>query len=136
MSYLDKLMAQGERPLFETRIHWSDFAAKLILLAFVLLVGVALAVGAWALLPQYVTNDDTAKLVLTALIVLVLVIYPLIQLVIGYVRWRAQQVVVTNLRVIHLSGVFSKNVLDSSLEKVNDVLMHQSFLGRMLVSAM
>jgi GTP-binding protein LepA len=38
---------------------------------------------------------------------------------------------VTNRRVIQVSGVLGKNVMDSSLEKVNDVKMSQSFLGRM-----
>jgi hypothetical protein len=38
---------------------------------------------------------------------------------------------VTTHRVIQTSGVFSKNVVDSSLEKVNDVKLSQSFLGRM-----
>jgi uncharacterized membrane protein YdbT with pleckstrin-like domain len=33
--------------------------------------------------------------------------------------------------VIQVSGIFSKEVVDSSLEKVNDVKMSQSFFGRM-----
>jgi hypothetical protein len=32
--------------------------------------------------------------------------------------------------VIHVKGVFNKSVIDSSLEKVNDVKMEQSYLGR------
>jgi uncharacterized membrane protein YdbT with pleckstrin-like domain len=38
--------------------------------------------------------------------------------------------VVTNRRLIQVFGVFNKNVTDSSLEKVNDVKMDQSFFGR------
>jgi uncharacterized membrane protein YdbT with pleckstrin-like domain len=33
--------------------------------------------------------------------------------------------------VIQISGVFRKDVVDSSLEKVNDVKMSQSFFGRL-----
>ncbi|MDQ3006138.1 MAG: PH domain-containing protein [Chloroflexota bacterium] len=44
--------------------------------------------------------------------------------------WRNKAYIVTNRRVIQISGVFSKDVVDSSLEKVNDVKMSQSFLGR------
>jgi len=36
----------------------------------------------------------------------------------------------TNRRVIQISGIFNKDVVDSSLEKVNDVKMSQSFFGR------
>jgi uncharacterized membrane protein YdbT with pleckstrin-like domain len=39
--------------------------------------------------------------------------------------------VVTDRRVIQIFGVFNKNITDSSLEKVNDVKMEQSFFGRM-----
>jgi uncharacterized membrane protein YdbT with pleckstrin-like domain len=40
--------------------------------------------------------------------------------------------VITNRRVIQLSGLLNKQVIDSSLEKVNDIRMDQSFLGRIL----
>ncbi|HVY34591.1 MAG TPA: PH domain-containing protein, partial [Caulobacteraceae bacterium] len=39
--------------------------------------------------------------------------------------------VVTNRRVIQLSGVFTKEVIDSALDKVTDVRTEQSLLGRM-----
>jgi len=45
--------------------------------------------------------------------------------------WRNKAYVVTNRRVIQIAGVLNKDVVDSSLEKVNDVKMSQSFLGRM-----
>ena len=45
--------------------------------------------------------------------------------------WRSREYIVTNRRVIQINGVFSKDVVDSSLEKVNDVKMNQSFFGRM-----
>ena len=54
--------------------------------------------------------------------------------VIGMIRdilvWRNNSYVVTNRRVMRISGVLGKDVLDSSLEKVNDVKLTQSFFGR------
>jgi uncharacterized membrane protein YdbT with pleckstrin-like domain len=44
--------------------------------------------------------------------------------------WSHHQYIVTNWRVLQISGIFNKNVIDSSLEKVNDVKMTQSFFGR------
>ncbi len=44
--------------------------------------------------------------------------------------WNNHEYLVTNRRVIQISGIFNKNVVDSSLEKVNDVKMSQSFFGR------
>jgi uncharacterized membrane protein YdbT with pleckstrin-like domain len=45
--------------------------------------------------------------------------------------WSNREYVVTNRRVIQVSGTFNKRVTDSSLEKVNDVKMVQSFFGRL-----
>jgi hypothetical protein len=46
-------------------------------------------------------------------------------LILGLLRddiiWTSRQYIVTDWRVIQISGVFSKEVTDSSLEKVNDV---------------
>ncbi len=49
-----------------------------------------------------------------------------------YLIWANRKFIVTTRRVIQIAGVFSKNVTDSSLDKVNDVKMEQSFLGRLL----
>jgi uncharacterized membrane protein YdbT with pleckstrin-like domain len=59
-----------------------------------------------------------------------LLILPLISLGRDLLIWQNHKHVVTSRRVIHMSGVWSKNVTDSSLEKVNDVKMEQSALGR------
>jgi uncharacterized membrane protein YdbT with pleckstrin-like domain len=48
------------------------------------------------------------------------------------ITWTSRQYIVTDWRVIQISGVFSKEVTDSSLEKVNDVKLEQSFVGRLL----
>ena len=48
-----------------------------------------------------------------------------------FLIWFNRQYIVTNRRVIQTSGVFSKDVVDSSLEKVNDVKLSQSFWGRL-----
>jgi uncharacterized membrane protein YdbT with pleckstrin-like domain len=47
-------------------------------------------------------------------------------------RWSARQFVVTTRRVIEVDGVLNKEVSDSNLDKVNDIVMRQSFVGRLL----
>jgi len=47
-----------------------------------------------------------------------------------YMRWNNEQYVVTDQRVIQLRGIFNKDVIDSSLDKINDVELSQSWLGR------
>jgi uncharacterized membrane protein YdbT with pleckstrin-like domain len=60
-----------------------------------------------------------------------LVLVPLIGMTRDFLIWYNRQYIVTNRRVIQTAGVFSKDVVDSSLEKVNDVKLSQSFWGRM-----
>jgi uncharacterized membrane protein YdbT with pleckstrin-like domain len=120
-TYLKSLLGENEQVLFVTHQHWLVLAGEILsecLLSVALVVLVSLIWSLW------VPN------VLVALGYLLLV-FPLISLWRDVLIWSNRKYVVTSRRVIQLSGVFSKNVTDSSLEKVNDVKMNQSFLGRM-----
>ncbi len=47
-------------------------------------------------------------------------------------HWWAQDFVVTNRRLLKVTGVLNKRSADSSLEKINDAILTQPVLGRML----
>jgi len=47
-------------------------------------------------------------------------------------QWYNERYLITNRRVMVVSGVINKNCSDSALEKVNDVLLKQSVLGRIM----
>jgi len=64
-------------------------------------------------------------------IVVIVILIPLVILLRDFLTWWNRQYVLTNRRVIQISGTFNKRVTDSSLEKVNDVKMVQSFFGRL-----
>ena len=49
-----------------------------------------------------------------------------------YSSWYAQDYIVTNRRVIKVEGILNKHSADSSLEKINDAVLDQNLLGRML----
>jgi uncharacterized membrane protein YdbT with pleckstrin-like domain len=66
------------------------------------------------------------------LLVLVLLIIPLWRMAFDFLEWWNERYIITNLRVIQTTGIFNKHVIDSSLEKVNDVVLDQSVLGRLL----
>jgi hypothetical protein len=68
----------------------------------------------------------------TLLALAVLVVFPIVHFVIRYLNWHNEQYIVTNRRVMQIHGVINKHVSDSSLEKVNDVVLEQSILGRAL----
>jgi len=63
-------------------------------------------------------------------LILLLLIWPVISAVFDFFNWYNRKYIVTSWRVIQLSGIINKAVIDSSLEKVNDIELNQSFFGR------
>jgi uncharacterized membrane protein YdbT with pleckstrin-like domain len=119
--YLKSVLGEKEQVLFETHQHWLVLVGEIMTECLLSIAVIVMVTIIWVLwLPN----------VLVALGYLLL-IFPLISLLRDVLIWAKRKYVVTNRRVMQLSGVFSKNVTDSSLEKVNDVKMSQSFLGRM-----
>lgn len=115
--YIQSLLGENERILLATRQHWFVLFSN-ILLEILLIVLLVLGVSAATVLYPF------------AAVGFVLVLVPLIGLLRDILIWSNREYIVTNRRVIQISGVFDKNVVDSSLEKVNDVKMSQAFLGR------
>lgn len=117
--YLDSLLGQSERVLLIARQHWTILLRSIVLEIVVILILMAGTTVAGAIF---------APLFLAYLLILI----PLVLLILDVLRWWNLQYVVSNRRVIQVSGVFNKATIDSSLEKVNDVKMEQSFFGRMM----
>lgn len=118
MTYLDRLMARNEKLVLVARQHW------IVLLRDALMDGlIALVIIIAAIL--------TTPL-LVGPFLLILLVLPLGHFIYRYLQWWNEQYVITNRRVMQIEGMFNKHVSDSSLEKVNDVVMAQSALGRLL----
>lgn len=128
MGYLERLLARNERIVIVTRQHWIVLLGTILLNGFIaglLLVGVGLAL-------TLLTAAAPVIAPIVAIALAVLLLYPLLRVVIDILQWWNEQYVVTNRRVIQLEGVIKKNTTDSSLEKINDVKLVQSALGRLL----
>src|SRR5215207_2989632 len=118
--YLEEMLGENEHILLRARKHWSVLFGNIALEIVLIIV---LIVAVIALLP--VAAFPVAPLGFF------LVIVPLFGMARDFLVWYNRQYIVTNRRVIQTAGVFSKDVVDSSLEKVNDVKMSQSFWGRL-----
>ncbi len=119
--YVEEMLGENEQILLRARKHWSVLFGNIVL-EIVLII--ALFVISFVLAPLVAFP--------TVPLGLVLVLVPLIGMVRDFLLWSNRQYIVTNRRVIQTAGVFSKDVVDSSLEKVNDVKLSQSFWGRLL----
>lgn len=120
--YLISLLGENEHIIFATRQHW------LILFGEILseMVIAAILGGLVTLIWIFWLPDPIVRLGYLLLVI------PAVSLLRDLLIWKNRQYVVTNWRVIQLAGVFNKVVSDSSLEKVNDVKLEQSLLGRLL----
>lgn len=121
-SYLKSLLGDNERIVFVTHPHWLILVSEIISETVLAIALVVLITLIWLL---WVPN-------LLILLGYLLLAFPLVSLWRDYTIWSNRQYVITNWRVIQISGVFNKDVTDSSLDKVNDVKLEQSVLGRML----
>jgi hypothetical protein len=131
MGYADSLLADGEVIVRRARQHWFSLVIDgrrgwLLALGGI----VVLVLGLW------VRGSGTEGL--AANLGQLLAIIALVALVIGFVlfginlwRWRSQDYLVTNRRVIKVEGILNKRAMDSSLEKINDAVLDQSVVGRM-----
>ncbi len=120
MSYVEKLLAKGERIVFVTRRHWLSLLPAILIDAGLVIVIVAFSILGFIFSPPY------------TLFGLLFLLVPLGHFFIRFTVWRSEQYIVTNRRVMEVRGIYRKYVSDSSLEKVNDVVMEQSALGRLL----
>jgi hypothetical protein len=112
MTYVRRTLSRNERELYQANYHWLYwFAGVLLTLAPALTLAVV-AFGNWAML---------ATLALTA----IAVPFGLAILIGAY----ATEIVVTTDRFVKKSGLISFAAEDMSLDKVEEIELHESILG-------
>lgn len=83
-----------------------------------------LAVALWVLLGSEFRLAGWLSLALAAI--------PLLDVIRIVADWVNEGYIITNRRVMEIRGIINKHVRDSALEKVNDVELDQSVVGRIL----
>jgi membrane protein YdbS with pleckstrin-like domain len=124
-SYARNLLSRGEEVVFESRQHWFAVLGQtwLWILGAIIAFGLLLWVGT-----NTIANDTVDGILTIVLLVFLIVTLARIGMVVW--AWRNQEYLVTTRRIIKAQGIFNKEMADSSLEKVNDAHLTQSWLGR------
>jgi membrane protein YdbS with pleckstrin-like domain len=122
-SYARNLLSRGEEVVFESRQHW--FAVLAQTWIFVIVAILSFAVLIWA-----TTSDASTVLSILQIVALIALLISLVQIGLKVWAWRNQEYLITTRRVIKAEGIFNKEMGDSSLEKVNDARLTQSWFGR------
>jgi uncharacterized membrane protein YdbT with pleckstrin-like domain len=125
--YLQRLLGDRENIILATRHHWFVLASSIVLEAFLIcIILIATVAGSIALYGQ-----APAWWWVVTLLGFVVLLIPIVTGTRDILNWSNHQFIITNHRVMQISGIFNKSVIDSSLDKVNDIKMDQSALGRM-----
>lgn len=125
--YLQSLLGDRENIILATRHHWFVLASSIVLETVLILIifGATLA-GTIAL-----TQSGSPAVPIVAVIGFVLLLIPIATGTRDFLNWTNHQFIITNHRVMQISGIFNKSVIHSSLDKVNDIKMDQTALGRL-----
>ena len=127
MSYAAKLLSRGEEIIYESRQHWFAVVAE----TFWWIVGAVLLLALTIFLASNqapVVNDGIDGVLTVAALLGLLLCLGRIGLKIW--DWRNQEWLITTRRVIRSEGIFNKAMSDSNLEKINDAMLSQSWVGR------
>jgi uncharacterized membrane protein YdbT with pleckstrin-like domain len=123
IAYVEQQLGANEKILYTERHHWVFFVAEMIrwILFAAAVIAVVVVFKVWLF--------EGSSWVWWLLVVLVI---PGVRIAWGFLSWKMNVYVLTNRRVIESTGVLSKRVADSSLEKLTDIVLKQSILGRAL----
>jgi uncharacterized membrane protein YdbT with pleckstrin-like domain len=129
MGYTESLLATNETILYRTKQHWmapifGTVAGSLVLIGGIALFVFHLTMG---------TTDFVGTLRTLAFWgSLILLVVGVAMVGYSYIQWWVEDYVVTNQKVVKVAGLLNKKTSGAALEKINDVIMEQGPLGRML----
>jgi membrane protein YdbS with pleckstrin-like domain len=126
MSYAESLLAKNEHVVYRGRQHWLAPLSDSLRPVVLVLLGLVIL-----FLAVFVKASGTFWTVMV-FVSLILIVVGSVWTAIIYFTWRAQEYLITNRRVLKVEGLVDKRSGDSSLEKINDAILSQGLLARLL----
>ncbi len=128
LKYVESLLGKNEQILWRARQHWVVLSANFIINLFIFLVIWAVYAAAGLLgsgaIGDFLRNNRGFALLL--------LLIPIGWFGWEFLQWWAEEYLVTTHRVVQTEGLINKHTKDSALEKINDITLNQSVLGRVL----
>jgi uncharacterized membrane protein YdbT with pleckstrin-like domain len=125
-TYADSLLTQGEVVIRRARKHWLSLFLEsrlsILLWAIAILLLLAVVVG-----KLKGTLSDGLSLGSFALIVAGLLFFAW-----RWWHWKTDEYIITSRRLLKVEGIVNKRSADSNLEKINDAILDENLLGRLL----
>jgi len=128
LRYVESLLGKNEQILWRARQHWIVLTANFVINLFIFIVvlavyGAAGTLGAGAIGDFLRSNRGFALLAL---------LFPIGWFGWELLQWWAEEYLITTTRVVQTEGLVNKHTKDSALEKINDITLNQSVVGRIL----
>ena len=125
-TYADSLLTQGEVVLRRERQHWLSLflESRVSILLWILAV-----VGLVVVLVRNRSDSISNGLSVGALIIIVV---GLAFFLFRWWHWKTDEYVITNRRLLKVEGIINKRSADSNLEKINDAILEENLVGRLL----
>lgn len=120
MSYVKELLARNERVARIARDHWVVLLPAILVDVAVGSLIIGLSILGIVVSPPYTWFG------------LVLLIVPVGHFALRLWDWWNRQYIITNRRIVQITGMVNKRVSDTLLEKINDIVTVQSAMGRLL----
>jgi uncharacterized membrane protein YdbT with pleckstrin-like domain len=129
VGYTESLLATNEQILYRTKQHWMAPIFGTVAGSLVLIGGIALFVFHLTM-----GTEDFAGTLRTLAFwgSIALTIVGVGMVGYSYIQWWVEDYAVTNQKVMKVAGLVRKRTSGAALEKINDVIMEQGPLGRML----
>jgi uncharacterized membrane protein YdbT with pleckstrin-like domain len=122
LKYVESLLGKNEQILWRARQHWIVLTANFVINLF-------LFIAIWVL---YALLGNIQFLVGMRGLALLILLIPIFWFGWELLQWWAEEYLVTTHRVVQTEGLINKHTKDSALEKINDITLNQSVMGRIL----
>ena len=130
MGYIESNLVADEEILYTGRKHvvlmLGQIITEMILIGLTL---VAFSVVSMVFTKYNMTQNTLQVIVYGALGLATTVL--VVSGVLDYLKWYNDCVVITNMRMMRFEGVFNRHMVESVLDKINDITLNQTFWGRL-----
>ncbi len=124
MGYAEHNLISGEQITFRGRVHWTALVTSVVPAMALIILAIAVVIGAFSWDHSY----RTLLLIAAAVIFLASSVVVLV----GTMKRRAAEFVVTNKRIIAKVGIVEKQTAEIFLNKVESIGVDQNLRGRMM----
>lgn len=126
--YAEKLLAPGEVVVHRSHQHWLSLILQSRTAMISILVIVITVINHFTLkIGSPIFGMDVNAIVFWAALLITSLIVG-----INLWQWRNEEYLITNRRLMKVTGIINKRSADSSLEKINDAILEENLFGRLL----